>query len=34
MIAWTGAIGMPIFVLWAWWADRHRVAGPERAAGA
>jgi hypothetical protein len=24
MIAWTGAIGMPLFVAWAWWADRHR----------
>jgi len=25
MIAWTGAIGMPLFVAWAGWADRHRV---------
>jgi len=24
MIAWTGAVGMPLFVAWAWWADRHR----------
>jgi hypothetical protein len=24
MIAWTGALGMPVFVAWAGWADRHR----------
>jgi membrane-bound metal-dependent hydrolase YbcI (DUF457 family) len=30
-IAWSGVIAEPIFLLWAWWFDRHRIARPHLA---